>query len=229
MTMSSEQLKGQKIINQTIEAHGGKRYDNCNYSFAFRGKEYQFKNSGDSYTYTLTTEKTDTTILDVLTNDGFTRSINGKETALSDKNEGRYSRSLNSVIYFSTLPHKLSDGAVKKKLLSETKIKDSDYYVIEVSFKEEGGGVDHEDIFYYWINQNDKHIDFLAYSYSVNNGGVRFRTAENRRNVGGIIFQDYINYKAPLGTKLSELPNLWMSGKLKKLSEIKTEKVRQIK
>jgi len=57
---------------------------------------------------------------------------------------------------------------------------------------------------------------------------VRFRTAENKRTVGGIVFQDYINYKAEKGTDLSILPELWKSGQLKKLSEIRTEKIQQL-
>ena len=60
-------------------------------------------------------------------------------------------------------------------------------------------------------------------------GGVRFRSAYNSRKVGGIIFQDYINFKAAVGTPLANLPKLFEQGKLKELSRIETKNVVQLK
>ncbi|MEL6989465.1 MAG: DUF6503 family protein, partial [Bacteroidota bacterium] len=121
-----------------------------------------------------------------------------------------------------------NDPASNKKYICTTSIQSKAYDVVEITFDEEGGGDDHDDTFYYWINQAEHTIDFLAYNYKVNKGGVRFRSAENRRVVDGIVFQDYINYKAEVGTPLKELPALWESNELKKLSEIKTEAIQKI-
>ena len=63
------------------------------------------------------------------------------------------------------------------------------------------------------------------YKRQVNGGGVRFRAAYNTRTVGGILFQDYVNYKAPVGTPLADLPVLYEKEELKKLSVIATESV----
>ena len=63
----------------------------------------------------------------------------------------------------------------------------------------------------------------------MNGGGVRFRSAYNSRNVGGIIFQDYVNYKAEMGTPLGDLPKLFEQGRLKELSKIDTENVINLK
>jgi hypothetical protein len=38
---------------------------------------------------------------------------------------------------------------------------------------------------------------------------VRFRTAFNTRVIDGLTFQDYINYEAPIGTPLKDLPKLY--------------------
>jgi hypothetical protein len=54
---------------------------------------------------------------------------------------------------------------------------------------------------------------------------VRFRTAFNTRVIDGLTFQDYINYEAPIGTPLKDLPKLYEQGKLKELSKILTEDV----
>ena len=49
--------------------------------------------------------------------------------------------------------------------------------------------------------------------------------AYNTRVIDGITFQDYINYKAAVGTALKDLPALYEKGKLKELSKIETENV----
>ena len=165
--------------------------------------------------------------LDVLTNDGFTRTLNGELVELSEKDENTFSNSVNSVVYFTLLPKGLNDKAVNKKLLGTTKIKGQNYHFIATTFDEEGGGEDHDDIFGYWINTQTNTMDYLAYSYHTNGGGVRFRAAINPIEVEGVQFQNYINYK-PISktTPLDSLPYLFEQGKLKKLSEIINEEVK---
>ena len=53
---------------------------------------------------------------------------------------------------------------------------------------------------------NTFEIDYLAYNYVTDGGGVRFRSAINKRRVNGLLVQDYINY-APLDKKMP-LPDL---------------------
>jgi len=112
--------------------------------------------------------------------------------------------------------------------VGQEKVKNVLYEVIEVTFDKEGGGKDYDDEFYYWINRETYLIDYLAYNYQVGKGGVRFRSAYNKRNIAGITFQDYINYKAPVGTPISELPSLYESDKLIELSRIETENITKI-
>lgn len=221
--------KAEQVLAEAIAAHGGKRYATSHYSFVFRKKTYTFKNDQANYSYTVTSTKDGQEIVDRLDNTGLSRMIAGKAVALSEKDQLRYSGGLNSVIYFATLPYKLQDPAVKTAYQGITTIKGKSYEVLEVRFAEENGGRDHDDVFYYWINQESHRIDYLAYNYRVNNGGVRFRSAYNSRVVGGILFQDYINYKAPVGTPLVDLPGLYEKEKLKELSVIATEEVINLK
>jgi len=97
-----------------------------------------------------------------------------------------------------------------------------------VTFDQEGGGVDHEDVYVYWVHKQDMTVDYLAYSYQVNGGGVRFRSAYNRRKIGGIIFQDYINYKHDKDTPVSSLDALYETGKLTELSKIELKNIKTI-
>lgn len=218
--------KAEQIIQNTILAHGGDKYDKAHYQFVFRNKTYTFENNGDLYEYTVLAKKDDMVVESTLNNDGLTRTSIGQP--LTEKNRKAVTGSINSVIYFATLPHKLKDQAVNKRYVGSTRIKGKEYEVVEISFDEKGGGTDHDDIFYYWINKETSLIDYLAYNYQVNGGGVRFRSAYNTRKVGGIIFQDYINYKADVGTPLGDLPQLWEQGQLKELSRIETEAVKEL-
>lgn len=228
LTNTIPMSKGEKIIAKAILAHGGSKYDQAHYSFVFRERGYIFRNRGKEYTYLMTSNKGNISRLDKLDNNGFSRRENGVELELSKKDKTRFGDGLNSVIYFATLPHKLQDRAVIKDYVGSATIKDKSYEVVEVRFREEGGGTDHDDTYYYWIDKENNLIDYLAYSYQVNKGGVRFRSAYNRRTVDGIVFQDYINYKAEVGTPLKDLPGLWEKDELKELSRIETEEIERL-
>lgn len=219
------QHKADTLIEKSIQAHGGALYENAAYTFTFRKKRYHFKNRPNGYTYGVEFDKDSQKIKDQLVDGSFTRSINGKSSALSEKDSKRYSNSLNSVIYFATLPYKLNDPAVHASYIGITEIKGTVYEEIEIRFSEDNGGDDHDDTYHYWINQVTNTIDYLAYNFHVNDGGVRFRSAYNPRTVSGIRFQDFVNYKAPKETPLKDLPEMYEAGKLVELSRIETENV----
>ncbi|MEM6965751.1 MAG: DUF6503 family protein [Bacteroidota bacterium] len=215
----------EKTLAKAVVSHGGTKYDNAYYSFTFRKRKYTFQNQNGNYIYTLKYQKDGQEIFDKMTNNDFTRKVNGSPVTLTEKQTSSYANSLNSVIYFATLPHKLQDEAVNKAHLGTTTIKGKNYEVLKIYFDEENGGKDHDDVFHYWINAQTHRIDYLACNYQVNGGGVRFRSAYNPRTVGGILFQDYVNYKAPVGTPLVDLPKLMEKNQLEKLSLIETEDV----
>jgi hypothetical protein len=97
------------------------------------------------------------------------------------------------------LPYGLNDETVNKTLVGEEAIKDKLYYKIKVTFDENGGGEDYEDVFIYWINKNNFEMDYLAYSYNEPDGkGLRFREAYDIKYVKGLRFANYRNYKPKL-------------------------------
>lgn len=220
--------KGEQIIIDAVDAHGGERYFSAHFQFDFRNTRFTFENDKENFQYTRTFQKDGKEYYDRMNNLEFVRQIDGKESILDEKKIDQAKESINSVIYFATLPYKLLDKAVHKKFIGEASIKGKDYKVIKVTFDQEGGGKDYDDTYHYWINKENNVVDYLAYNYQVNKGGVRFRVAYNPRIVGGILFQDYINYKAEVGTPLIELPKLWEEGKLKELSKIETENIKAL-
>ena len=78
----------------------------------------------------------------------------------------------------------------------------------------------------YWVDKKDFTVDYLAYKYAVNGGGIRFRKAYNERGIEGIRFVDYKNYKPEtLDVSLQDLDTLFENDKLELLSIIENTEV----
>jgi len=221
----------QKVIDESIKVHGGKHFQKAHFSYDFRDKSYEYYRKKGDYIYTrkFTDKKTGNLIEDKLTNHTFERKSNGHVVTLESKKIQEYSNSVNSVNYFAFIPYFLNDAAVKKKYLAYTDFNDHKYHKIQVTFNEEGGGTDHDDVFVYWIKDGEFTLDYLGYSYSVNGGGVRFREAYNAREIGGIRFQDYINYKhEDKNYPVDKLDAAFDNGILKELSKIDLTNIKQL-
>jgi len=216
----------QKIIDKAIGVAGGEKYLHTTIEFDFRDRHYIAQRENGQFSYERVFEDSIGTIHDYLTNSGFRRETNGAPTVVSDIMKERYSSSVNSVIYFALLPYGLNDEAVVKKFVRETTIDSVNYYVVGITFKEQGGGEDYQDEFMYWINKNDFTIGYMAYSYDESDGvGLRFRSAFNARKINGILFLDYINYKPKGSVPFSSLEELYKSGELEELSKIELKKI----
>ena len=129
--------------------------------------------------------------------------------------------------YFAFLPYGLNDAAAIKTYLGQTTIKGKEYHQVKVTFQAEGGGEHFEDEFLYWFGVDDFLMDYLAYSYHTDGGGVRMREVREAHEVCGIRFQDYVNLKAASkDTPLDSMQYLYEKGALEKLSEINLENIR---
>jgi len=215
-------MDAQQIIDKSIEAYGGQRLYTSDIEFDFREIHYRnYTNWGEmSYERTFKHDSLGD-IHDVLNNDGFTRTVNGEIASLDELWTGKYSRSVNSVVYFFRIPFNLNDIAVNKKLLPESTIGDKQYYKVHVSFEKESGGDDFDDAFVYWIDKESFIIDYFSYSYSTDGGGKRFRVKINQREVNGLQVADYINYEPKVyETPIEDFDTYYENGGLKELSRI---------
>lgn len=219
-------LSAQEVIDKSILASGADKVSTAAIKFNFRNRHYTAIRNKGKFSLIRNTKNDVSETKDILSNNGFERYVNDEFIIIPDSMSTRYSGSINSVHYFAVLPYGLNDAAVKKKLLKETTVKGKAYYKIQVSFSEDGGGEDFDDVFVYWINKQDFKIDYLAYSFHVNGGGKRFREATNERIINGIRFVDNNNYKAKnASTKLENLDKAFESSGLEKLSEINLKNV----
>ncbi len=216
-----------QIVADAIQVHGGKQLQNSLIEFDFRNRHYIVERNGGFFRYQRIYKDSASTITDILDNDGFTRRIDSRIQKLSPEDSTAFANSLNSVIYFALLPMPLKDPAVKLHKLSYGKINGELYYKIAVTFSRNGGGQDYKDEFVYWFHKSRKTMDFLAYRFHVNGGGVRFREAFHPRVVKGLRFADYRNYK-PIrdDADLYSLDNAFETNQLQKVSEIIMENIR---
>ena len=218
----------EKIVDRAIEAHGGDSYTNSKIEFDFRNIHYTIFKTPDHFEYIREFKDSTGNVKDLLNNDGFVRTVNGaKIDTLSEEWTGKYSRSVNSVAYFAYLPYGLNDPSVFKTSLGETEINGEKYNLIKVTFAEEGGGDDFDDEFLYWIGIEDSIVDYMAYSYHTDGGGVRMREVSGVNEVGGIRFQNYLNLKpADESVSVEKMQELYESGDLELLSEINLENIK---
>lgn len=219
--------EAEKIVDAAIEAHGGDTYEQVKIEFDFRNTHYTIFKSPNAYEYIREFSDSTGLVKDVLNNSGFVRTVNGvKIDTLTEERVGAFSRSVNSVAYFAFLPYGLNDPAAVKTLVGQTEIKGEKYDLIRVTFQAEGGGDHFEDQFLYWFGQDDHLMDYMAYLYYTDGGGVRLREVSGVQEVGGIRFQNYINYKpTDKDTPLDTMQVLFESGQLEKLSEINLENI----
>ena len=221
--------KEQEVIDRAIEEHGGKAYEQVKVSFDFRKIHYEVLKTPERYEYIREFDDSLGRVKDILNNEGFRRLVDGQEVQVTDERRQAYSNSVNSVAYFALLPYGLNDAATQKEWVRETEMEGNFYDVIYVNFLEDGGGEDFEDEFLYWINRETDRMDFLAYTFHTEGGGVRFRKAVNQRIIDGVLIQDYENYM-PTGAEkrppLDKMEYLYISGGLELLSEIQLKNVK---
>lgn len=217
----------QEIVDASIAYHGLEKLYDADFSLTFRDMKYTYSMHEGVYQYTRTqTDSTGAIILDVLNNDGLVRTINGEKVELTNDRQGAFSRSVNSVIYFFRLPYGLNDEAVQKTYNGEVKIKDRMYHEVKITFEQEGGGDHFEDEFLYWFDTEDYSMDFMAYLYYTDGGGLRMREAINARRVNGMLIQDYINFKPNSDEVTIEgIREAYNKGELVELSRIINEEV----
>lgn len=229
----NSKTEAEKIVDLAIEAHGGNNYPNSLIEFDFRNIHYTIYKSENSFEYIREFEDSTGMVKDVLNNEGFTRTVNSvKIDTLTEERIGAFSRSVNSVAYFAFLPYGLNDSAVIKTYVGKTELNGESYHLIKVTFQKEGGGEDFDDQFLYWIGEEDYLMDYLAYSYHTDGGGVRMREVSNAVEKGGIRFQNYLNLKPEdKNTPVDSMQVLYEKGKLELLSEINLEniQVRELK
>lgn len=217
--------KATSIIHNCRTVYGSDLIDEHRVTFQLREYNYVWDYTGNSRLQErITIDSIGNRIKDSWSGENFYRIINQDTVPLTEEAIQKYKNSINSVFYFAFLPKSLTDPAVNAILLESVIIKDQPYHKIKVTFTEEGGGEDYEDIFLYWIHQKSFKLDYMAYQYFTEGGGMRFREAVNHHKVDDIILQDYNNYKPTYEVdNFLHIDSLYMNDELTLVSRINLE------
>jgi hypothetical protein len=219
----------ENIVNKAVRVSGTEKLKNAEASFDFRDYHYTYKRNQGRFEYTRIGKKADgSEIQDIYTNKGLVRYVADTLVNLTEKRKKAYANSVNSVIYFAFLPLWLKDPAVILEDQGRSVIKGKEYYKIRVTFEQEGGGDDFEDVFLYWFDVKDYSMDYFAYKYFTGKGGMRFREAYNQRNVNGVVIQDYRNLQPKIkdGIDFDEIEKAFENDQLEELSLIQLKNVK---
>jgi hypothetical protein len=210
----------QEVLDKAIARHGFDITNDFEVEFEFRNNHFQANLSDMSYVLKRVSKDDNQVIEDVISGESLVHKVNNEPVKLDSEKMWQTSSDTRSVVYFALLPYGANDGAISKQLMPSIKIKGEPYYKVEVTYKNNGGGENFENVFVYWIHQKNYTVDYLAYSYFINGGGVRFREAINQREVNGIRFQDYVNYTIGKDFPAHELDYAFQTGQLKEISRI---------
>ncbi len=217
----------QEAVDAALAAHGSGKLRQGRVAFDFRDRHYVADRDGGKFTYErIFTDSTGRRVRDILDNDGLRREVDGRKVELSSKDSVAYSNSVNSVLYFALLPLFLNDAAVEKEYLGEEVIGGEPYEKVLVTFRQDGGGKDHEDEYVYWFHRERHTMDYFAYNYLVDGGGARFREAYNVREIQGIRFADYVNYQPRDSSReVRQFGQMFENGAMEELSRIESENI----
>lgn len=218
-----ERQKITEIIEKTIVNSGGENYKRATIVFKFRDHIYKSRRGRGEFYFEKKSLGSADTIRDVVSNTGFKRFINDSLVEVPDSMVVQYSTDVNTVHYFAHLPYGLDDPALKKDLVGDAMINGEPYFQLKMTYQHDVGGANHDE-FMFWIHKEDFTLDYLAYKFSEEEGGIRFRAAFDPVVINGIRFTDYKNYTIDnFKTDLKDLDELYQAGKLKMISTIETE------
>jgi hypothetical protein len=210
------------VIRRSIEVHGGQAFNDIRLEWDFRGVPFEVILDDGRFRYQRTVaDSLGQPVVEVMENSGTWIEVGGQRQELDDVSRSRLETAVNSVVYFGFLPFKLDDPPVQPADLGRAEVEGQPYRKIEVTFRQDGGGPDWEDRFVYWIHETDGTLDYLAYREAAEVETTRFRKAVNRREIGGLLVQDYENYTGdPEVGDIAAYDELFEAGTLRLVSMV---------
>lgn len=218
----------EQVVRASIERHGGRAFDGVAIRWDFREVPFEVYRDRGRFRYQRTvTDPRGQSIVQVMENEGTWIEVGGTRQEVDADEVRRIESAVNSVVYLGFLPFRLDDPAVRMADLGTSEVEGRTYRKVEVTFDQDGGGRDWRDRFVYWFRDGEWTLDYLAYWEAVDPPVTRFRRAINRREVGGILVQDYENFSADDPTvDIADYDRLLNEGGLTLVSMVEFDEVR---
>jgi len=219
------------VIDSARATHGASVLDPAVVTFDFRGDDYRIRHDGGQFHYRRTyADSLGRSVTEGLTNDTLYRAVEGDTVSLSASERDAVETTVNSVTYFSLLPEPLGDPAVQPTYSGRDTIDGVPYHRVKVTFRQEEGGKDWQDVFMYWFRTDTHAMDYLAYAFGLGpdeEPGTRFREAYNVRRINGVRMADYYNYTVDTlsADQLAQYSDQFDQDAVRLVSEIKLDSV----
>lgn len=218
------------IVDKSILFHGGERYtasvtelDICSKSGCFH---LRAEVDGDRYDYTVSGQVRGHERKVRSTNDTVEAWQDGEPLDVAPEREQSYRDFAMARVYFPFLPYRLNDPSVWKRNFGIVDWEGKKLHKVEVVF-EAGTSTDADDEYMYWLDPATGRVEMFAYSYSDNEGGLRFRRAIDHRRVGGLLFFDQENHgvEGP-GLDVGQIDPAFVADEMRLVSTIRLKNIR---
>ncbi len=218
-----------EIVDRAIEHHGGEIYrhsetelDLCSKSGCF---QVVARMDGDAWTYKVSGKSRDSHQEVISTHDRLTVRRDGSEVTVAADQEQGFRDWAMARVYFCFLPFRLNDPSVLKQDLGLVDWDGRSLHKVKVTF-EAGSSTDAGDQYMYWFDPETARLEYLAYSYDDNGGGLRFRRAVRHRRIGGLLFFDQENFGADgPGLSVDAIDAAYVRDSMRHVSTVRLEDI----
>ena len=217
------------VVDRAIALHGGgvyrrseTRLETCSKSGC---SQVVAKADGSRFDYTVSGKSQGAQLTVRATNDTVEVHRDGQAVVIAAHEEQSFRDWTMSRVYFCFLPYRLNDPGVFKQDLGLVTWEGRRLHKVKVTF-EAGSSTDASDEYVYWLDPQTARVEYFAYSYDNNGGGLRFRRAINHRRVGGILFfdQENLGVDGP-GLSVDAIDATYVRDKLRHVSTVRCEAI----
>ncbi len=218
-----------EIVDRAIEHHGGEIYRHSETELDLCSKSGCFhvvaRMDGDEWAYTVSGKSRGSHQEVISTHDRLTVWRDGSEVPVAADREQGFRDWAMARVYFCFLPFRLNDPSVLKQDLGLVDWDGRSLHKVKVTF-EAGSSTDAGDQYMYWFDPETARLEYLAYSYDDNGGGLRFRRAVRHRRIGGLLFFDQENFGADgPGLSVDMIDAAFVRDSMRHVSTVRLEEI----
>lgn len=184
------------IVERAIAHHGGELYERAEIAFDVCSKsgcyDVRTRTDGGLFDHAVAGRVGEHRREVRWSNDRLEVRHDGEPVAVAPGDERVYRDWAMARIYFALLPYRLADPSVRHEDRGLVDWRGRKLHQVKVTF-EPGTSTAADDEYLYWFDPETGRVEYFAYSYSGNPGGLRFRRATHHRRIGGILFFDQEN------------------------------------
>ena len=186
-----------EIVDRAIERHGGELFERSRIRLTVTSRSGSFDvdstSDGERFEHVIrTTDLRGAATEHRRDNEALQIMEDGRPMAMDEAERRRAESYVNQRMYFLLLPYKLNDPGAYKEDQGLEQWGERQLHRVRVTFEPDSSdGAD--SAYVYWFDPETARLEQFAYDYS-NGTGLRFRTLDNYREVGGLLFYDADNY-----------------------------------